>query len=163
MIIIDLQGFEAPHFVPKEMAITDGERTAHYVFKPPCPFHELTLSQQTTVNWLTRYHHGLRWSFGNTDLREIEKILSVVTSRDSTIYCKGKIKSDYLRNHTTLPVIDLDDRMSEEEFLEKMAPLRHWKPPCFSHILNYCRCAINNVNQIYYALSQNDKLIKQTE
>jgi hypothetical protein len=59
-VVIDIHGFHIPHFVPKELAVWDGHRLRHYVFKEPFPFKYLTEPLQRQVNWLTNHHHRLR-------------------------------------------------------------------------------------------------------
>lgn len=150
MLIIDLQGFVTPNFIPKEMAITDGEHTSHYVFKPPFPFRSLEPRLQRAAKWIVKNYHGLNWNSGFVELSQMDAILRQVTERENVIYCKGKQKADYLRQHTKVIVKDLDDIEQQEEDGYAILPLSSsWKPPCFSHSLNICSCTLNNVNYIY--------------
>lgn len=152
MLVIDLQGFFIPHFIPKEMAITNGEHTSHFIFKPPCPLYELPQHFQVNVKHLTKTFHGIRWHTGFVDLENMDSILQHVGERDNTIFCKGKVIADYLRNHTRLRVVDLNDN---ETFDVDIPTLQPWKPSCFAHTLHTCRCSLNNVNVLYSYLTNN--------
>lgn len=143
MLVIDIQGFLAPHFVPKEMAITDGFRTSHYLFKPPLPWRHLSTNLQNSIKCVTSTRHGLLWYQGFVNLQEIDAILNNATQKENIIYCKGKKKAEYLRAHTQAQVVDLN------EGNEEIDPFLDWSPPCFAHNLNTCRCALNNVSHLY--------------
>lgn len=140
-----MEGFMVPQFVPKEMAITDGERTAHYIFKPPFPFRRLAAHHRCDVKYLTKNRHGIPWYSGSVDISEIDTILRHVGERDNIIYCKGVTLCDFLRQHTNLPVLNVED----------LDDVREWKPPCFAHKnLNVCSCALNTVAYLYGKLSK---------
>lgn len=145
MLVIDIQGFMCPNFVPKELSASDGERTCHFVFKPPFPWRCLASHLKPSVLHLTREKHGLCWNSGIVDLNQADVILEKVTRRESAVYVKGKVKADYLRAHINVPVVDLD--------ATDCPPLPTWKPPCFFHVLNTCSCTANNVNFILQYLT----------
>lgn len=147
MLVIDVEGFRTPAFQPKEMAITNGEQMAHYLFKSPMDFNQLPTNLQQEAHWVSRNLHGLSWNSGFVGLHEVGRILAAVTQRENIIYVKGAIKAEYLRHFTKTPIIDVDNL---QEF--SIPPLPIGKPPCFSHNLNYCKCSIQNVNFIYSEL-----------
>lgn len=149
MLVVDLEGFMVPQFIPKEMAITDGERTAHYVFKPPFPFRELEPRHQCAVKYFTKNRHGIPWHTGSVDVSEIGSILRHVGERDKVIFCKGKVLECYLKQHTKLRVLNMDN----DSKMATTEEIQDWKPPCFAHNLNMCRCALNTVTYLYNKLS----------
>lgn len=149
MLVVDIQGFNIPSFTPKEMTISDGERTSHFLFKPPFPFHELEPNLQRQAAWISKFRHGLRWQSGFVDLSEIDNILLQATDRDNVIYCKGSIQTQYLRQHTSVPVHDVDLQDILVNGTVVVAPLPPLAPPCFAHFLNNCLCSLNNVILLY--------------
>lgn len=153
MLVVDFQGFFIPHFIPKEMAVTNGEHSAHFLFKPPCLLYELPQHVQTSVKRLTKTVHGIRWNSGFVDLENIPAILQYVAERDNVIFCKGKVNADYLRNNTKLHIIDLSN--PAENFDVDVPSFQPWKPPCFAHTLHTCKCSLSNVNVLYSYLANN--------
>jgi len=148
-VIVDVQGFRTPDFVPKEMAIFDGTRLGHYLFKPPFPFKRLREDLKREARWLERHKHGLAWSSGHTNLNEINNILQEATRNARVIYCKGKMKEDYLKK--VLPSSDL-----VIDLLEETPALAAVTPECFFHKLAKCNCTVSFVKQLYNARTQSN-------
>lgn len=144
-VIIDLQGFKTPEFVPKEMAIWDGERIAHYVFKEPFPFKCLSASLQRQANWLTTNYHKLHWTDGDVDLSRIPHILHDIQRYANVIYCKGKMKGDFLKKYITKDVIVCD--LESLSCLRCVARNQVANAKCFYHESGVC--AIENVKLLY--------------
>lgn len=146
-VVIDLQGFKTPEFVPKEIAIWDGERIAHYVFKEPFPFRCLSSSLQRQANWLTKNHHKLKWSDGDVDLSRIPHILSDIKNYADVIYCKGEIKCDFLRKYFYGDVLvkDLKQIVNLKSIPRLNKTLSNAK--CYYHDSGVC--AVDNVKLIY--------------
>lgn len=142
-LAIDVQGFAADgDFIPKELAITDGTKTSHYIFKPPRPFRKLSSQTKKTVRWLERYHHGLRWNDGVVDLAEVPVILRRFAALAHTIYVKGHQKLNFLQQY-----INEDFLINLEHC--KIPNVRKEVPACFYHSNNNCICALNNCVMIY--------------
>lgn len=141
MLIIDVQGFMVPEFALKELSATNGDESCHYVFKPPFSLKRLSSELRQSVQYLTRYKHGLTWGSGFVDLDQLALIFEKITKRESVIYCKGAIKADFIRTLTNLKVVDLDTDPN-------VPKLPVWKPLCFFHTLNKCSCTCNNVNYL---------------
>lgn len=148
MLVVDAQGFGVPDgFIPKELAITNGTQTCHYVFKPPCPFRALPSRHQKQVRWLENYHHGLRWSEGYVDLRKLPEILSAATNGEKIIYCKGIIKVQFLRKYLKSDCVDIIDLNDE---CDVSLTRRKGVPSCFSHYLtDNCACSLTFVQILY--------------
>lgn len=142
-VVIDIQGFMTPEFTPKELAIWDGISVApvHYLFKPPFPFQHLCQHLKKQAIWLEKNHHGLKWSQGFVDLKDINKILQLATENAEAVYCKGEIKVKYLKNLINKPVYDLDYLPSIRKIFKTES--------CINHALPKCVCALNIVKKIY--------------
>lgn len=56
-IVIDLQDFNSPEFVPKDLTVLSTSGMGYYLFKPLFPFRNLTNRQ---VTWLENNHHQLK-------------------------------------------------------------------------------------------------------
>jgi hypothetical protein len=146
-VVIDIQGFKTPEFTPKELAIWDGNRLAHYVFKEPFSFKYLPEKFQREANWLSNNYHRIKWSDGDVDLSRIPYILNNIKRYTDTIYCKGQIKSIYLKKlfGEEITVKDLNQTPSLRNL-----PREHIKnanSKCFYHQNGVC--AIDNVKLIY--------------
>lgn len=104
VVIVDMQGFKRPHnaFVLKELAIAKEGVTLpiNYVFKPPqtCSWDSLPLKYQRQNEWLTRFHHGIKWDSGREEYENIYSILTQHLKRADDIYVKGEDKKTWLRD-----------------------------------------------------------------
>lgn len=137
-VVIDLQGFRTPDFVPKEMAIWDGERIDHYVFKEPFPFKYLSKPLQRQAQWLTQNYHKLHWTDGDVDVSRIPHILNDI--RVAVVYCKGRMKSNYLKKYIKNDIVDLEN-------IPRFFPAATANAHCFYHDSGVC--AVKNVKLIY--------------
>lgn len=140
-IIIDVQGFktEKDIFLPKELAIFDGVKLGHYVFKPPFQFHCLPESIQKEVKWLMKNHHCIKWNVGCTPLFEFRNIIQNIGKDVNVIYVKGREKANFLRRFTKVPIIELDEQPS----------IKFSDAKCFYHSKSLCICAVSNVYYLY--------------
>lgn len=147
MLVVDIQGFNIPHFVPKEMAITDGDHTSHYLFRSPCPLTDLPLNIQNKVISTGRFDHGLKWNEGFVNLSQISAILTQATRRDHIIYCMGSEVAEYLKQHTNIEIVDASQLPELSDFT-----FNRVRPPCFSHTLNFAQCCLSNVCYLHTEL-----------
>jgi hypothetical protein len=102
VFVIDVQGVLLEDgFSAKEMAISDGVRIVHFIFKPTTPFRELSDAEKQQVRWLENNHHSLRYSDGHVNPDEIPAILRRFgVHRNHTVcYVKGHQKIDFLKKH----------------------------------------------------------------
>lgn len=97
MLVADVQGFNAPEFIAKELSFWDGDRLSHYLFKPPFPYTHLNTTLKKQTLWLENNHHGLKWSSGYMCLSELSKILQHETAHAHTVFVKGPEKAVYLQ------------------------------------------------------------------
>lgn len=140
-LIIDVQGFKTENkkFLPKELAIFDGVRLNHYVFKPPFQFRCLPVSLQREANWLMKNHHCIDWNEGYTPLFQFRNIVKNISNRGTVVYVKGKEKADFIRKFSSVPVIELDEQPA----------FRVLEAKCFYHSKSPCICAVSNVHHVY--------------
>lgn len=150
-IAIDVQGFlNPPNFIPKEIAITNGKQTEHYLIKPPLPFEMLSHDEKTQVRYLEQSHHGLRFSSGYIDYSLIPNLVraQILNANVDLIYVKGHQKVEFLKKLfsieelSSIKVINLEDGKCEMA-CSKTRPL------CFSHNLKECVCALTNCWMLY--------------
>lgn len=144
MKILDVQGYliNKTEFIPKELAIFDGEKVSHYIFKPPFKYYQLTKDDRKQVVWLENYYHGLMWGVGWTSLQSFKNILQYETKNDSIIYVKGFEKTNFIRKYLGNIV---------QEYPETEFSLRNInrQPYCFYHNIPYGHCALVNVKLLY--------------
>lgn len=91
----------------------------HYIFAAPFPFHHLSESCQKSVIWLTRNHHGLQWSQGQTNYNKIRECIQPLLEEHHhhhhhhlVIYVKGDQKVNWLKELCSN--ISIDCRNIEE-------------------------------------------------
>lgn len=155
-VIIDVQGFNGDdgNFVAKELAIADGSsgRTEHYIFKPPHHYSQLSDKIKKQVQWLRRFYHGLAWDSGDTCLDRVNAILKRTTAKYDVVYCKGRVKAEFLKQFLDPRHINVIDLGEDSDLSLKTC--KNLRTSCFSHELNYCACALTNVRVIYYYLNK---------
>lgn len=108
-LVIDIQGFNAPSFTPKEMSISDGVKSIHMLFKPAVPFRSLLPCNQRQIIWLENNYLHLKYSWGLVDLKDIKSILCSISSSYSVIYVKGHQKVRFLNSILDIEVMNLED------------------------------------------------------
>lgn len=140
-IVIDVQGFktEKNKFLPKELAIFDGVRLNHYVFKPPFKFEYLSEAGQKEAEWLMKNHHCIKWEVGYTPLYQFRNIIKNITNPGIAVYVKGKEKANFLQKFSRGPVQEIDEQ----------PVIQSSEAKCFYHSKSPCICAVSNVYHIY--------------
>ena len=140
-LIIDIQGFKIgkDKFITKELAAYDGNKVTHYVFKPPFRINSLSPEFHQQATWLMKNHHCINWEDGFTPLHKCADIIRQITTPFDVVYVKGREKAEYLRQFTTVPIMEL----AETPCIQKS------KPSCFYHMNNYCICALTNVYDLH--------------
>jgi hypothetical protein len=151
--VIDIQGFLTPDFIPKELAIWDGQRLGHYVFKEPFPFKYLSEPLQRQAIWLTN-NYQLHWHIGDVEISRIPHILDNVKQYAKTVHCKGKIKKEYLLKFLGPPTIIIDWDQTPNLHNLPRNQYKFENTDCFNHSAGVC--AAKNVKLLYdYILTQN--------
>lgn len=148
MLFVDVQGFKTNGnlFLPKELAVYDGDHISHYVFEPPFPFPQLDPDFRQQAMWLMLNHHCIDWEKGATPLHAFPDIIKQLTQNADIIYVKGLEKANFIRRYVTAPVQEL----------EEQPKLTTSKPSCFYHSRQNCYCALSIVYSLYtnYVLSE---------
>lgn len=144
MKILDVQGYFSykNNFVPKELALCDGKRISHYIFKPPSKYCNLTNESKKQVQWLESFYHGLTWSTGWIPVKSFGDILQRETKNNSIIYVKGVEKTEFIRKY-------LGSIVKEYPKLTPSLHKTYQEPCCFYHKISYGRCALANVKLLY--------------
>ena len=101
VVVLDFEGFRSKKsdFIVKELAITCNNDTDTISFSPPHSFNSLTLSEQNSYQWVSKYLHGLDWEKGDYQYCYLQQILQSVVLRFplSDFYAKGVEKTDTLQ------------------------------------------------------------------
>lgn len=159
-VIIDVQGFvvEKSQFLPKELAVYDGQKLAHYVFQPPYNLEFLPIEFQRQAKWLMENFHGLDWNCGFVPSHQCNNILIQVSKDVNVVYVKGREKANFLRK-----IISQQDvvELSETPSLPSTS-----QPKCFVHSKNknkVYKCALTNVYFLYETFFKVNSSSKEEE
>lgn len=141
IVVADIQGFKISdkNFSPKELAIYDGTKISHYIFRAPFPFDKLPAHLQSQATWLMHNHHCIHWNEGFTPVFLFPKIITRVLRDADAVYVKGKEKVEYLQKFTSKTIIECDQQPS----------LTIASPSCIYHLQSVCICALSNVYNLY--------------
>lgn len=106
--IVDIQGFQSDtnDFIPKEIAIQCNKEVLVILIKPPYPYHELSVVQRNTVDWVER-NRQIFWDGGFVHYRNFRNCIEFL--RNKKIYVKGLEKSVWLKNV-------LEDKYDDEDY-----------------------------------------------
>lgn len=101
VVSINIQGFnlfsnEKWFFHPKEVTVTNGLQTNHYLLKPMVEFKLLSRKNKKQVCFEEKIH-GLRYSSGYINFNEINNILMELLPEYDTVYTKGNQNYEYLK------------------------------------------------------------------
>lgn len=142
--VIDVQGFPLNDgFMVKELAITDGKLTNHFVFKAQVPYCQLTINEKQQVDWLECNHHSLRYDDGHVHLSELSDILQRFTAHYKFILVKGHQKVALLKQFiVNIPIINLE----HTENISKLTKVT--SNCCMYHSNKFSFCSIANVKSI---------------
>ncbi|KAK9720156.1 hypothetical protein QE152_g22239 [Popillia japonica] len=142
-LVIDIQGFNVPEFIAKELSITDGSHSIHLLFKPPIPFLKLEEKIRKNVKWLEKNFHGLRYSCGHVELNLLPSILKRICPLYDAIYVKGHQKLEYLKKY--LP----SSNIINLEHYANAPVLNKRNVSCFYHTVYKSSCTVSNVDMLY--------------
>lgn len=97
VLAVDMQGFSLETgFHPKEITITNGKQTNHYLLKPFKAYQSLSLKEKKQVCFEENNIHGLRYSSGYVDPDLLPDIVSNHLLDADIVYVKGHQKIKYL-------------------------------------------------------------------
>ena len=148
-VVVDIQGYFIPEFYPKELALFDGKTIKNYAFKSKKPLHALSEDCKNQVRYLYGNHHGIHYSYGDTEHDEIYSILCTYLRDVDVIYVKGEVKRSFLiktysdMRHIAPCIVNLEHVNGDIPNLKKCSTL------CIHHSLEICVCSTNNACLIY--------------
>lgn len=147
-LVVDIQGFKIENnkFIPKELAAYDGEKTCHYIFKPPFNIKHLSMDVYKQALWLIKNHHCISWQQGFTPVYKFGEIVNQIMDKADIVFVKGREKLDYVKNYTLKPVLELYENPA----------LEPTSPKCFYHLKSPCICALTNVYYLYNNFLMNE-------
>lgn len=154
IVTVDMQGFNLPEFVVKEMAIFDGKRTAHFLFKPPKPWSCIDdQSVKNNIKYLQNNVHCLNYSSGNIDYEQLPDILQkyLLDEGVDRIYVKGAQKKTLLEEF--LASSDIQIEIIATDWMQECPVMFSEKPLCMNHCIKShtkkCKCSVNNCQILY--------------
>lgn len=108
--IVDIQGFYAPDFLPKEICIVAAHSSFmwHCMIRPPTSYERLPPHLKKHVDYVTENIHGLHWDLGYTLEVDALNFLKNTLKHADRVYIKGSERVKYLEIILKRPVIDLD-------------------------------------------------------
>lgn len=110
-LIVDVEGFQLKQdFYVKEMAFVNPHTKDYWVgtFKPPYSRQAMKKKYVQDMDWSTRNMHGLKWEEG---LYPYNVAFTILThfGNNCQLLAKGRQKCLWIQQHTSLPVIDLEE------------------------------------------------------
>lgn len=96
-LIVDVQGFktELNKFIPKEIALLNGNRVQTFLIRQPFPFYDLTVKEMKQVSWIER-NRKVFWKEGFIPFSfyryEIAPLL-----KNKLVYVKGLEKTKWIK------------------------------------------------------------------
>lgn len=96
--VIDMQGFNLCNsekkfkFFAKEITITNGQQTEHFLIKPPTPFYCLNDESKRHVVYEEKHYHCLLYSSGYVNYSNAMIHLNKLLSGFEAVYVKGSQK-----------------------------------------------------------------------
>ena len=110
-LIVDVEGFQMKKdFYVKEMAFVNPQSKAYWVgtFLPPYSRQAMKKRYIQDMDWAMRNLHGLKWEEGLYPYNVAFTMLNHF-GNNSQLLAKGREKCLWIQQHTSLPVIDLEE------------------------------------------------------
>lgn len=158
-VVVDMQGFNIPEFVVKELAIFDGSRTAHFLFKPAKPWSSIEDQDvKNSIRYLQNFVHCLNYTYGNIEYEYLPTILRkyLIEEGVDRIYVKGDQKKTVLQDFFNT-YCDSEESSHIEiistDTMHDCPNMVSEKPLCMNHIVKShtrrCKCSVNNCKILY--------------
>ena len=148
LVCLDIQGYPCSSgFIPKELAVYDGERFSTFLFKPPYSKSFLKEEDLKIVTYLETQYHGLLWESGFIDLNNFENILTSIRLMydNPKFMVKGDSKANALKRIFSSDLIFRIPLKTEPKLSKFKKQLE-----CYHHKdFNVWHCACNNVKLLY--------------
>lgn len=141
--VVDIQGFHAPDFLPKEICIVNihTDFVWHCVVRPPTCYNRLSPRLRKLVSYISKNIHGLDWDLGFIPEADALGVLRNILQGAVKVYIKGSERATYLRRllNFSVNVVDLDifDYRGQRELKENQ--YSSCSPYLLKH--NKLRCA----------------------
>lgn len=153
-MVVDLQGFFTPDFHPKEIAIFDGYRSAHFLIKSPKPLFAITDADiMRQIRFIQANVHGIYYESGYIPYESTSALLYSNLVEADVIYVKGKEKLDYLQKIFSEKGEYRCPEIRNVEGAWGCPKLSKDYPACLSHTVmgpnQKTRCALNNCRTLY--------------
>ena len=106
--VVDIQGFQAPDFLPKEICVVAVHSTfiRHRIIRPPTCYDRLSPRLRKQVDFVTQHIHGLDWDLGYTLESDALELLKNTLKNADKVYIKGSERVKYLEHLLKRPVIE---------------------------------------------------------
>ena len=133
------------------------------LFKPPIPWVELSGREKKSNLYLEENHHGIRWTDGFYEGKEVYRVLDKILVRANIVLTKGKEKEIYLRRYVK-NVINIEDADENCPSLKKLQETYKQGYNCWNHTSPKSICACDNILNLFeYMNEQNTTLQKLVE
>lgn len=160
-VVIEMQAFCTPEFVPKELAIYDGHRAYCFLLKSPKPFSSIDASDiRMQIKFLQSNHHHIYYDSGNVPYEDLQKILRtyIIDAGVDRVYCKGVAKQKFLQTFMSdcpfetseLEIINTEWTQGCPKF-DKGYPdqCENHKFPFAGNVVGKCSCSVVNCKILY--------------
>lgn len=94
----------------KELAyiIVETGESSVYAFRPPFPYHELSLLDRRQCAWISRSICGLDWNEGDYAITDLDFIIPSILSKAGSFYTKGVEKSSFLSELFGVNIVNIE-------------------------------------------------------
>lgn len=156
---VDAQGFHGRNgeFVMKEFALVGGTspKITRYHLHAPYPLNELPQFRKKTVQYVRERLHGLQWEGGLVSMKSARTLIRAQVKQDAYYYCKGKDKAKFLSDFMGVPVHNISDMLSEEDYRCFYVYENDYSEDCITHkcLDPYYQCAVKNVRMLHKSLT----------
>jgi hypothetical protein len=149
VLVADIQGFTIDGgFFAKELAITNGAQSNHYLFQLPIAFKSLSEKDRKTANYLTYKIHGLPYSSGTVSYNEIDEIIRTHLCDADIVYVRGYQKKMFIESRLGELRRAVPKIVNVEDFDGNWNPppkLEQDTPKCLCHLPNLIvMCSLRN-------------------
>lgn len=124
--VVDIQGFAlSDQFIPKEMSIKLGNTQEHFIFKPPYPYHQISMKNRRILKVIENKLLGICYSYGEIDYEHIDSILYEFLFDVDCVYVRGHQKYDFLEERLSRMLPNYPKLVN----IERIDEWHHHPPP----------------------------------
>lgn len=154
-VAIDIQGFDIPEFVVKELAIFDGTRVGYFLFKPSKPWSSIEDENiKNNIKYLQNYAHCINYSSGYIEYDELPHVLKkyFIEQDIDRIYVNGMQKKIFLEDFLTSCELQHIEVIATD-WMQDCPLMLSERPLCMNHTLKShtkkCLCSVNICQTLY--------------